>query len=67
MFQSDHVGIGSPARRSDFVRPEGAEHFIEEVRGDEPEFAEQLRIDERELEADAPDIDGRATEAYPPS
>ena len=52
MFQSDHVAIGSPARRSDFVRREDGEHFIEEIRGDEPEFAEQPRIDERELEAD---------------
>ena len=34
-----------------FVRREDAERFIEEVRGDEPELAEQLRIEERELEA----------------
>jgi len=33
------------------VRREDAERFIEEVRGDEPELAESLRIEERELEA----------------
>jgi hypothetical protein len=32
-------------------RREDAERFIEEVRGDEPELAEELRIEERELEA----------------
>jgi hypothetical protein len=34
-----------------FVRREDAERFIEEVRGDEPELAAKLRIDERDLEA----------------
>jgi hypothetical protein len=34
-----------------FVRREDAEQFIEEVRGDEPELAAKLRIDERQLEA----------------
>jgi hypothetical protein len=34
-----------------FVRAENAELFIEEVWGDEPELAESLRIEERELEA----------------
>ena len=34
-----------------FVRREDAERFIEEIRGDDPELAEQLRIEERELEA----------------
>jgi hypothetical protein len=34
-----------------FVRREDAERFIEEVRGDEPELAAKLRVDERELEA----------------
>lgn len=34
-----------------FIRREDAEHFVEEVRGDEPEFARHLRIDEREPEA----------------
>jgi hypothetical protein len=34
-----------------FVRREDAEQFIEEVRGDEPEMAAKLRIEERELEA----------------
>jgi hypothetical protein len=34
-----------------FVRREHPERLIEEVRGDEPELAEYLRIEERELEA----------------
>ena len=34
-----------------FIRSEDAERFIEEVRGDEPEMAAKLRIEERELEA----------------
>lgn len=33
-----------------FVRREDAERFIEEVRGDDPEMADKLRIEERELE-----------------
>jgi hypothetical protein len=33
------------------IRREDAEHFVEEVRGDDPELASQLRIEERELEA----------------
>jgi hypothetical protein len=33
------------------LRREDAERFIEEVRGDEPELAKHLRIEERELEA----------------
>jgi hypothetical protein len=32
-----------------YVRREDAERFIEEIRGDEPELAESLRIEEREL------------------
>jgi hypothetical protein len=32
-----------------FVRREDAERFIEEVRSDEPELANPLRIEEREL------------------
>jgi len=32
-----------------FVRREDAERFIDEVRGDEPELARFLRIEEREL------------------
>jgi hypothetical protein len=31
------------------VRREDAERFIEEARGDDPEVAAKLRIDEREL------------------
>jgi hypothetical protein len=34
-----------------YVRREDAERFIEEVRGDEPELANDLRVEERELEA----------------
>jgi hypothetical protein len=34
-----------------FVRREDAEGFIEEIRGDDPELAKPLRIEERELEA----------------
>jgi hypothetical protein len=34
-----------------FVRREDAERFIAEVRGDDPEVAAKLRIEERELEA----------------
>jgi hypothetical protein len=30
---------------------EDAEPFVEEVRGDDPQVAEKLRIEERELEA----------------
>jgi hypothetical protein len=33
-----------------FVRREDAERFIQEVRGDDPELAAKLRIEERELE-----------------
>jgi hypothetical protein len=33
-----------------FVRRKDAEHFIEEIRGDDPEIAAKLRIEDRELE-----------------
>jgi hypothetical protein len=33
-----------------FVRRTDAERFVEEVRGDDPDVAAQLRIEERELE-----------------
>jgi hypothetical protein len=33
-----------------FLRRDDAERFIEDVRGDEPELAAKLRIEERELE-----------------
>jgi hypothetical protein len=33
-----------------FIRREVAERFIAEVRGDEPEIAAKLRIEQRELE-----------------
>ena len=34
-----------------FIRREEAGRFVEEVRGDRPELASKLRIEERELEA----------------
>ena len=34
-----------------FLRREDAQRFIEEIEGDDPELAEPLRIEERELEA----------------
>jgi hypothetical protein len=34
-----------------FVRRQDAERFIAEIRGDDPELAKALRIEERELEA----------------
>ena len=34
-----------------FIRREDAKRFVEEVRGDDPELAGYLRIEERELEA----------------
>jgi hypothetical protein len=37
--------------RRDLVRCEDADRFINEVRGDDPEVAAKLRIEERELEA----------------
>jgi len=33
-----------------FIRREDAKRFIEEVRGDEPEIAAKLRIEERKLD-----------------
>jgi hypothetical protein len=33
-----------------FIRREDAERFIQEVRGDDPELATYLRIEERELD-----------------
>ena len=34
-----------------FIRREDAERFVEEVRGDDPEVAAKLRIEERQLDA----------------
>ena len=34
-----------------FIRREDAERFVEEVRGDDPDLASYLRIEERELGA----------------
>jgi hypothetical protein len=39
-----------------FIRREDAERFVEEVRGDDPELARSLRIEERELEAGAAEL-----------
>jgi hypothetical protein len=33
-----------------YIRREDAERFIEEIRGDDPELAKPLRIEERKLE-----------------
>jgi len=41
----------SVTRIESFVQREDAERFIEEVRGDDPDLASYLRIEERELEA----------------
>jgi hypothetical protein len=45
------AGLRGRAARA-FVRREDAERFVEEVRGDDPELASYLQIEERELEAD---------------
>ena len=37
-----------------YVRCEDAERFVEEIRDDEPELAESLRIEKRELRAGEP-------------
>jgi hypothetical protein len=46
---------GSGTREGDalevFIRREDASRFVEEVRGDDPEVAAKLRIEECELEA----------------
>ena len=39
------------ARLEVFIRRDDADRFIEQVRGDDPEVAAKLRIEERELEA----------------
>ena len=49
-----------------FIRREDAERFIEEVRGDDPEIAEKLRIEERELEAGGDGLE-RQNEEGPPT
>ncbi len=40
-----------PLELGTFIRKEDAERFIEEVRGDEPEIAVKLWIEDHELEA----------------
>lgn len=47
-------------RRNEVIRRKDAERFIDEVHGDDPELAESLRIEERELEAG-----GRLAEPVP--
>lgn len=48
-LESDELGaLSRIAARNLF--PSDAERFIAEVRGDDPEAAEKLRIEERELE-----------------
>jgi hypothetical protein len=37
-----------------FIRREDAERFIEDIRSDDPELIEGLRIEERELEPGGP-------------
>jgi hypothetical protein len=39
-----------------FSRREDAERFVDEVRGDDPQLAANLRIDERELETGGPEL-----------
>ena len=51
-FPSRHAN--HPFGRETFRRREDAERFIEELRKVEPEFANSLRIEERELEAGGP-------------
>jgi hypothetical protein len=38
-----------------FIRREDAERFIEDIRSDDPELVETLRIEERELETSGSD------------
>jgi hypothetical protein len=45
------TGPNHPFSRETFTQREDAERFIEELRGDEPELAAKLRIEERELES----------------
>ena len=45
------MGGNHPFDRETFTSREDAEQFIEELRGDDPELASALRIEEHELEA----------------
>jgi len=51
----------TPSRR--IVRREDAERFIAEVRGDDPDLASYLRIEEREVEAAAKYLISRSSHA----
>ena len=52
VYTIDVSAIPSNAfRRETFAQRQDAERFIDEVRGDDPEAAAKLRIEERELEA----------------
>jgi hypothetical protein len=42
-----------------FIRRDDAERFIEEVRGEDPDLASYLRIEERELEAAATSLSAK--------
>ena len=44
-----------------FIWRQDAERFVEEVRGDDPEVAAKLRIEERELEAGGDVVPARLT------
>jgi len=46
-----HRSPTHPFSRELFILREDAEHFIDEMRGDDPELAETLRIEARVLEA----------------
>ncbi len=50
-----------------FVRREEGERFVEEVRGDDPELASYLRIEERGLEAGGPNQELRVGEGVCPT
>ena len=54
LYASSGIGANSAEDAETFIRREDAERFVEEVRGDDPELASYLRIEERELEAGGP-------------
>ena len=55
LYASSGIGANSAEDPVEtFIRREDAERFVEEVRGDDPELASYLRIEERELEAGGP-------------
>jgi hypothetical protein len=52
VIPDDRTGLEHPLGEAVDVllTREDAEHFLDEVRGDDPELASYLRIEERELE-----------------